>query len=114
MRDGDDSVIAGEPPLHRSIGPPGLVLSGASAVQVIQLTEGARMTFAELRALLADSRREHYHCDDSWYCCGKCDHPDHDGEFPSSHDGEARRTAGVCNCGADAWNARVDAALAMD
>lgn len=81
-----------------------------------------------LRQIVEASRREHYHCDDSWYCCGKCTHPDHgaddwldDGtetvkpgrpEYPSSHDGEAARQSGVCNCGADAWNARVEAALA--
>lgn len=71
--------------------------------------------------LLEESRRAHLHCDDdSWYCCGKCAHPDHGcsyeeddehGEdcWPTSHRG---RTAGVCDCGAEAWNARVDAVLA--
>src|SRR2546430_2375640 len=73
-------------------------------------------TFAEpLMALLQESKREHYHCDDSWYCCGKCTHQDHvlhEGEYLSSHGGEAARTSGACNCGADKWNARVDAVLA--
>lgn len=83
-------------------------------------------TFAEpLVALLRESHRSHYHCDDNWwYCCGKCTHGDHvmcpggdDHEhdascylpscYTGSHDGEASRTSGVCNCGADAWNARV-------
>jgi len=68
-----------------------------------------------LMALLREARREHYHCDDSWYCCGKCDHPDHGQLYPeyflSSHDGEAARVAGICNCLADAWNARIDKAL---
>jgi len=82
-------------------------------------------TFAEpLVALLREARREHYHCNDSWYCCGKCTHSDHvlcDGDeedhehnaacYLGSHKGEAARTSGICNCGADAWNARVDAVL---
>lgn len=69
-------------------------------------------TFAEpLVALLKESRREHHHCDDSWYCCGKCKSEDHCGITLTSHDAPKRR-AGVCDCGADAWNARVDAALA--
>jgi hypothetical protein len=63
------------------------------------------------RTLLAESVREHYHCEDSWFCCGKCTHPDHDGEYPHTHDGEAARVEGVCNCRADAWNAKVEAAL---
>ena len=63
------------------------------------------------RSLLAESIREHYHCDDSWYCCGKCDAADHGGGLPHTHDGEAARVEGVCNCGADAWNAKVEAAL---
>ena len=79
-------------------------------------------TFAEpLVSLLRESKREHYHCDDGWYCCGKClcrcsstakDH-EHFLEdcWPASHGGEAARVGGVCNCGADAWNRRVDAAL---
>jgi hypothetical protein len=79
-------------------------------------------TFAEpLVALLRDARREHYHCDDSWYCCGKCTHSDHiyrvegewqeGDEYPLS-EGFAGRVKGRCTCGADAWNARVGAALA--
>lgn len=60
-------------------------------------------------ALLAESRRPHYHCDDSWYCCGKCTHEDH-GPFHSG-EGPPDRSAERCNCGADAWNAKVDAVL---
>jgi hypothetical protein len=67
---------------------------------------------AKLEALLRESKREHYHCDDSWYCCGKCRHPDHvlldPEDYLDSHGGEAARVGGVCNCGADAWNKRVD------
>lgn len=65
-------------------------------------------TFAEpLVALLRESRREHHHCDDSWYCCPMCESEDHGrlGEGPGHHDRK-------CTCGAAAWNARVDAALA--
>lgn len=61
-----------------------------------------------LASLLVESKREHLHVDDdSWYCCGKCQHPDHglDGEWLCTH---RSRNAGVCNCGADRWNQRVD------
>jgi hypothetical protein len=65
--------------------------------------------------LLKQARREHYHCDDSWYCCGRCTHPDHsrdDEDFPASHEsGSGNRVSGVCNCGADEFNAKIDAAL---
>jgi len=83
-------------------------------------------TFAEpLVALLRDSHRNHYHCEgDDWQCCGKCTHECtmiEDGELDHEHDesccvsgmGYGRKN-GVCNCGADAWNARVDAALNGD
>lgn len=65
--------------------------------------------------LLREAKRGHYHCDDSWYCCGKCTHPDHSDEsedYLPSHAGEASRKSGVCNCGAEEWNAKIDAALA--
>lgn len=77
-----------------------------------------------LLTLVRESRRSHYHCGDSWYCCGRCIHPDHSSRecfreghehditcYQDSHDGEAARKQGICNCGADAWNARVDAAV---
>lgn len=54
-----------------------------------------------LEALLRESKREHLHCDDSYYCCNKCDSPDH--YEPSPHE--------PCTCGADEWNKRVDEAL---
>lgn len=45
--------------------------------------------------------RTHYFCEDSWYSCPKAD------------DGCANDRAGTdCNCGADAHNAKVEAALA--
>ena len=31
----------------------------------------------KLLELLKESKRDHDHCDDSWYCCGACRHPDH-------------------------------------
>jgi hypothetical protein len=68
----------------------------------------------QLSALLQESKRKHYHCDDSWYCCGKCDSEDHFGGHPSTHDGESARISGVCNCGADEWNTRIDTALSKE
>lgn len=61
-----------------------------------------------IRGLLMESKRKHYHCDDSFFCCRLCDHPDHGGqlELRSGDDGR-------CNCGADQWNARVDEALGI-
>ena len=71
--------------------------------------------------LLKESKREHYHCDDCWYCCRACRHDDHqlvDGEHlgegcytwpTASH--SYRHNPGVCTCGAAEWNAKVDAAL---
>ena len=69
---------------------------------------------AGVLALLAESKREHDHCDDSWYCCGACRHPDHmlvDGE----HVGliPVGGEPGACTCGAAEWNAKVDAALSI-
>lgn len=62
---------------------------------------------APLVALLREARREHYHCDDSWYCCPLCDSDDHGG--PGA--GGAYKKPGECTCGADAFNARIDALL---
>lgn len=76
---------------------------------------------APLLTLLEASRRSHLHVeDDTWYCCGACAHPcdndegDHEHDESccvDSHDGASPREQGVCNCGATAWNAKVDAAL---
>lgn len=60
---------------------------------------------AELVALLRESKREHHHCGDSWYCCPLCLHEDH------GRRGMRQDDNGTCNCGASAWNARVDEAL---
>lgn len=53
-----------------------------------------------MRKLLAQSKRGHFHVEeDGWYSCPA------DAEYlgPDEH---------VCTCGADEWNAKVDAALA--
>jgi len=63
----------------------------------------------QLTELLRESKRGHHHCDDSWYCCPKCDSPDHPGGPPSL--GAERTGKDECDCGADEWNAKVDAAL---
>lgn len=73
------------------------------------------MTNIIVEALQA-ARRFHYHCNDSWYCCGKCEHQDHcdyDGDYLGSHNGESARKSGVCNCGADAVNEKIDQALKL-
>ena len=55
----------------------------------------------ELEDMLRESKRGHYYCEDPWYTCPK--HPD----------GCANDNEGTdCNCGADEWNARVEALLA--
>ena len=70
----------------------------------------------KLLELLKESKREHYHCDDSWYCCGACRHQNHmlvEGE----HVGmipigvEIGVKPGTCTCGAAEWNAKVDHAI---
>src|SRR5678815_491150 len=52
---------------------------------------------------LQESRREHYHCDDSVYCCPQCRNPDHPGNDLAQRDD--------CNCGATEWNEKVDQVL---
>lgn len=60
-------------------------------------------------------KQPHKHVDDCWYCCGKCDHPDHGPEGVSSVNQNGYvRTNGVCNCGADVHNARIDALIAAE
>lgn len=54
-----------------------------------------------LRAALVYLRRSHHSCEDDWYSC------------PKSEDGCANDSEGdECNCGADKYNAKIDAALA--
>ncbi len=55
-----------------------------------------------LRAALNAARRGHVSCDDCWYSC------------PKSEDGCCNDQEGdKCNCGADAHNAAIDAALRL-
>ena len=57
----------------------------------------------ELERALRKSLRQHYYCEDSWYSC------------PMHPDGSANGYLGnECNCGADDWNAYVNALLASD
>lgn len=61
-------------------------------------------TFAEpLMKALREAKIEHHHSDDSFYCCPKCDH---------FQNGEPLDDDSPCDCGAEAHNARIDAALA--
>lgn len=76
-------------------------------------------TFAEpLLKLLSEARRVHHHeKDDSWYCCGACTHPCENDEEDHEHDDSCcvestmDRVQGKCDCGADAWNKKIEEAL---
>ena len=72
-------------------------------------TKAPRSVVDDLRDLLRESKRQHYHCDDSWYCCPRCDCPDHPSGPPSL--GAERTGKDECDCGATKWSAKVDAAL---
>lgn len=52
-------------------------------------------------ALLSESKQAHHECEDRWYSCPKADGGCADD-----------RRGPECDCGADEWNAKVDAALA--
>lgn len=57
-------------------------------------------TKAEIIAFIESRRRSHYYCEDSWYSC------------PKAVDGCADEEQGdACNCGANQWNAEIDAML---
>ena len=61
-------------------------------------------TFAEpMVKLLRESIKPHHHCDDSWYCCPRCQHSDHGKSYIGPSD--------LCDCGADEWNKKVEAVL---
>lgn len=74
-------------------------------------------TFAEpLVAMLRESHREHYHSNDSWYCCGQCTHECDNEEMDHEHDesccvGSNSQRPEKCNCGVSAWNAKIDKVL---
>ena len=55
---------------------------------------------ARLREALSRCKRGHYYCEDSWYSC------------PLAEGGCADDSkAAVCDCGAEAFNAEIDAML---
>lgn len=92
----------------------GLASGGAGALA----SNGAGV--ATIRDALELARRPHDHCDDSWYCCPACDSSDHDTNAPEHRGGSYRSRPRddtpvdvTCHCGADAVNARIDAALAL-
>lgn len=64
------------------------------------IEDALRAENAKLRAALESLRQNgHYECDDTWYSCPK--HPEYCGDDDRNH----------CNCGTDATNAIIDAAL---
>lgn len=64
--------------------------------------------FAEpLVKALKGSRREHYHCEDSFYCCPRCKHSDHG----TNDAGDIWNPDMKCICGADELNERIDKVL---
>lgn len=63
--------------------------------------EKAEAECERLREALESLRSTHYECDDPWYSCPKS-------EGGCANDGQGDE----CNCGADARNAIIDAALA--
>jgi hypothetical protein len=72
-------------------------------------------THAEpLVALLRESKQEHLHVDDAFYCCPKCTcintRYEKDGNTEIV-EVRAPNGPGLCTCGADAYNAKVDAVL---
>lgn len=68
--------------------------------ELLARAEAAEARVAELTEALRDARREHLWVEDCWYSC------------PKSIEGCCNESQGdTCNCGADAWNARIDALL---
>ncbi len=53
----------------------------------------------ELEAHVVASKRAHHNSDDPWYSC------------PLASDGCADHSKVGCDCGADRWNARIDALM---
>jgi hypothetical protein len=71
----------------------------AELIEINMTTEGQRARLkercAKLEALLRESMRGHYQCDDPWYSC------------PLNPEGCADERQTECTCGASAWNAKV-------
>jgi hypothetical protein len=62
------------------------------------MTDSERI--AVLRATLEKAKRPHHWCDDAWYSC------------PKDPEGCSDEDQGTdCNCGADKFNAEIDAVL---
>ena len=75
-------------------------LWGNTNAHVEQAIDGSWVRFEDVRAFLLESKRKHYVCEDCWYSCPKS------GECCNEF-----RKQDECDCGADEWNAKVDAAL---
>lgn len=58
------------------------------------------MTKEEIVAFIESRRLSHYYCEDCWYTCPK--HPE-----GCCND----KKPDICNCGADQWNAEIDATI---
>lgn len=91
------------PDLHEVRGvAPGESWGLARSIQPIPSAEEIA-ALVECERVLRESKRAHDTCEDSWYSCGAAT-----GDYECSNDSRK----GACDCGADAWNAKVDAALA--
>lgn len=66
----------------------------------VERAESAEKRLEEAGRVLQKCRIGHYYCEDSWYSC-----PQAEGGCADDRRGPA------CDCGADKWNARVDAAI---
>jgi len=75
--------------------------NSADTARLRDLSDAFAARNALLCEALREARRSHYYCDDSWYSC------------PQAEDGCSDSDAGTtCRCGADEFNAKVDAILA--
>lgn len=76
--------------------------NGTLTNDVIQANARLIAAAPDLLTALRESKRAHHYCEDCWYSC------------PKAEDGCCNRAEGTdCNCGADAWNAKVDALIAQ-
>jgi hypothetical protein len=53
----------------------------------------------DIIAELLSLKVKHYYCEDSWYSC------------PLAEDGSSRPNDGICDCGAEEHNAKVDSII---
>lgn len=81
-------------------GPPVRAMRGA-IVAAYKRGESARPEGGEIVAFLKEAKRGHYYCEDCWYSCPKAPEGCCDDQKPKN----------VCDCGADEWNAKVDAMI---